>query len=1851
MVKVQKMLPLQRIAAGSPDSGNGNWPTPPLEPSRCLGQSLNSQKSHGPRAGGGHATLEGASTPAGVSLQVDAFAESSPPLEITCSTASFGSASATVACSSSSSVSSVSSPVASSRESEGPRVCAACGLPDLRDWYPCYYPLNSECAGGRSLSRSSTFSRPFEQDEDETTDNGALGAFVNEVFSRGQLLARPGVDRLPGSGTAGHVQGWRSHDLENVGDGTEKGNEDWKGKIMVTPSWAYAFENFPTVFACREKKKRENTLPVTWRVTLLIECLARPGSFTPRLRSIVRASSFAGATRQVTKPRRGGHFLAAAAFAKRFFAQAGERAASDEATGAPAGSCALSSREKAETACSAHAAEAVQKEPSRAHARGVEDPVKRGRGKVSGEARPQTRKEAEAAVVAAAHTLSAEALFQNFLEWQCDDPSALFPVRLLVFALGPKAPDSQAKTQTPDSAREKHAERGQHCAGWAQPFDLWSSQPGGLLFAAPQESSASAAARIPEAAVPAAVPLEKNERKDVHRPTQWAGDENEVLRSQGNEDGAKERGTEAAVPGEAAAGPRRSANVAAAEATLACHGKRAMPQEEGAKTKALVSDGGEHGEDCRRPHEKSECARDTAVKGESARQRGEGLRARKAQEGPRLAGGGAGEERVMKAESVASRLAEGISVEQASDPHREKTSSSLLEGANGLPRSLQSAPFDASSTALPSVPSPCSLAAILVPRPTQAEPGPSSSVSESTAAAETEALSQANSDVSSSLSEARPASPSSQLVFSSAEKEEQETPSGNEVPCPVLVKEECEEASQGAAGEGGAVDAAAAAQERLSSPPRHSVGVSCSGPPANEVRDEAAPKGAGGGEGLQGPLDVKPERVKTEPIQANQDERGMGARTETNQVLERGSEERRTGLIQVGSAHATTPLANRSTCAPLESAHSSAFVSSSSSSSSSSPLRSPLASSPLPPSSPHSSSFASSSTRTAASTPVANSSSSAASVSCPREAPEACSGPPEDDGFAAYCRHSHSETLLLLAPSREEPDAALREWCEAPGTKAQSWVFLVPPARGSAESSASCVSPLRSHGAAGHPKQAESGAANSDPPASVGGTCTCCSERTETDASGGALQGTWNYGCCPVCFTNWRCVIGPAKPTQAASGVLCPAAHGRWHVGLRKPFEKRNLLQTFLRKFCGESLPWNAAKSCFLAPLGFVYEIGKLAATFDFHIEDRVLRLVQCQLGLLASAAGEPTVLGVGDHSREHPSGETAMWPREAHHIRNEWTQWVADEVETLAVETPGSEAWRHRLKGILRKSPFWGFRRLFIAIPYTPRARDARLLASGPGAAEPRAPASLGTVCYLSASPNVEDRCQRFEGILREAAEGGQGSGPARERGEHASAHLWGGSRRKETGKINLTPGRGKYFLVDRQDLGVLLTRLSVRMMARKWIGHGLGPATQRDARLLLALCGSSSRPEMPASAEDREEARRSKRDRDFRVEATRDAAASQSNRQAPGRGDLSFSKGSRPASADPLARQSLFLADSDDEKENVRHKKRRAREEKKRDEKRPRPREREDRSDESPDRALDRAAAPAHIDVREMLFTAVAKTEEATKKLEDELDTLLRKVRPPRATWDADGRVSSNGPGTGGLRLVREPGGSVEWAYIAFLVLPNLPPSLKRKADRVSERHRPNASEVWVDFYNPKLLCGLVGGAVLIERRVLDDVERRKAWPSDGTPAKVELDKLVAKSEASIGIALGSSFLTADMRERNAEGGLFKDYRFYVSGDRDSREHRLCRLLIELGNGAFETRLKVTDYVVFCDDSERDIVQAVQRLQQRGEVKVQNTLGDRHTNPVTPKFLYDCILGWAVMCPSRERGHVPFSKAFGRH
>lgn len=34
-----------------------------------------------------------------------------------------------------------------------------------------------------------------------------------------------------------------------------------------------------------------------------------------------------------------------------------------------------------------------------------------------------------------------------------------------------------------------------------------------------------------------------------------------------------------------------------------------------------------------------------------------------------------------------------------------------------------------------------------------------------------------------------------------------------------------------------------------------------------------------------------------------------------------------------------------------------------------------------------------------------------------------------------------------------------------------------------------------------------------------------------------------------------------------------------------------------------------------------------------------------------------------------------------------------------------------------------------------------------------------------------------------------------------------------------------------------------------------------------------------------------------------------------------------------------------------------------------------------------------------------------------------------------------------------------------------------------------------------------------MLIERGVLSEVERRKAWPSDGTPAKVELDKVVAK------------------------------------------------------------------------------------------------------------------------------------------
>ncbi|KEP60640.1 UNVERIFIED_CONTAM: hypothetical protein HHA_255960 [Hammondia hammondi] len=1886
-----------------------------------------------------------------------------PSTSTTCvSTSSSLSASSS---SSSSSTSGLSPPLtAKTPEPAGPHLCAVCGLPDLRDWYPCYYPLNSECVGGRSRSRSSAShledGESPDTDEDETTDNGALGAFVSDVFARGQLRARPGVDCLPGSGTAGRVQGWKSHEVDE-GENSER--SAWEGSVMVTPSWAYAFEHFPTVFACKEKRRRNgDTPPVTWRVALLVECLVRPGSFRPRLRSILQASSFESAVRQVTKPRRSGHFLAAAAFAKRFFQRAGRRSVEENKSGAEEEEASVPSASQEKPGLSRSTSEEeTNSSPSGAEAgkgpvelkedKCATDRCKDGEqgeeeetceeGRVSQLTSPRTRKEAEAAVVAAAKSAGREreVLFQNFLEWQCDDPSAVFPVRLLVFALGPKAPEkknreARMQTETPPSAQKQE----RNFLGGAQPFRLWSSQPGGLLF-----SSQASPTRASRRAQPSPVAGEKERKRGSSPERQTTQREEEEQRGETKRDremnelvcsqtgDSMEKTADSEVLDEATEGIARVAKKAKTEGRmLGCNGERELITSDDATGKRSISTCCERLGELLQPKDNSEDVvqhdLQIAVKVEMDPTDEGHTSARKNEEEARLRGRDKSAI-ANKGELGDSRLAKRVYRERATEFDRNL--SSYSSEASSLPAALElSSVSDVFASAVSSLSSPpfAPLAAglssedrELCPAVSKDRGGPETcpqsqtdsncSVSSSSSSSSSSSTSSSSSSspsscffASSSLSSfssfssslsGRPLCasgkndlisparggtnfPEVQHVFGLLKSNSTRPGHNSEVAedsvppvssYPVSVKKEVENEQDESAqitGEGRVLDGdVPVAEENSLSPcalsPSDSVTLS---PPAstqvNTVRGETVSRE----ESRDGELSssVKSEQMKVEVRDARQSQGGTreGEESKVHPGFKPDGEERQAAShLPCGSdsASSASPLPSPGGSSPLPPT-SPSFLSSPSSSSSTSSASSSSSpsssSSSFSSSSSSSSSFSSSSSSrssfSSASLSSPSRSSSAPSVSsCRAETLESACGSLED-GFSSYCRHAHAETLLLLAPSREEPDATLREWCQAAGTKAQSCIFLVAPPRSPECSASGGASP-------GRPQSRQGNTASRETPSDA---CACCQERIDADSvARGLLLGTWNYACCPVCFSNWRCVVGtPGKPGAAVS------TGNQWHVGLRKPFEKRNLLQTFLRKFCGDSLPWNPAKSCFLAPLGFAFELAKLAATFDFHIEDRVLRLVQCQLGLLASSAGESSFCESKNlRERGGDANDVETWSREIQQNRSDWTQWLADEMETLAVETPGSEAWRHRLKGTLRKAPFWGFRRLFVAVPRNPlRGREERVpRAQGP--TDPRrVGTSLGTVCYLSVSPNAETGSQRLESLLREAAENGHTScesGVSRDsRGdESVSSGLWAKKRREAT-KVNLTSGRtGKYFLVDRQDLQVLLARLSAKMVARKWIDDGLGPATQRDARLLQALWGSASAACDEISTNENEESLRRKRERGSRfseIARERDEPKDvRGSSAASGRTEMFFARSTGPT--DAQTRQSLLLADSDEEKENILRKKRRARAEKSSEQKRARQREEregEGRAD-SLERYAHRGETAGPIDVREMLFTAVGKTEEATKKMEDELETLLTKVKPPRATWDADGHVSASGPGTGGLRLIREPGGSVEWAYIAFLVVPDLPPSLRKRDDRTPAKLRTNPSEVWVDFYNPKLLCGLVGGAVLIERRVLDEVEKRKAWPSDGTPAKVELDKVVAKSEASIGAALGSSFLTADMRERNAEGGLFRDYRFYVSGDRDSKEHRLCRLLIELGNGAFETRLKVTDYVVFCDDSERDIVQAVQKLQQRGELKVQNTLGDRHTNPVTPKFLYDCILGWAVMCPSRERGHIPFSKTFGRH
>ncbi|PHJ22650.1 hypothetical protein CSUI_003496 [Cystoisospora suis] len=1830
-----------------------------------------------------------------------------------------------------------------------PPLCACCGLPDLSDWCLCYYPLNSECVGGRTFSRCSPVQcvsgrRAGEEgegvqdsDEDEQSDNGALCAFVNDVFAKGQLTARPGVDPVCGKGTKTLIQGWPTHRIchvcrlqgnrnKNESSGNGEGEEqdtpqsqrekktverrcrvcgeksllspdpEWEGRVMVTPSWAYAFEHFSSVYACKEPIKNkggkvETEGGITWRITLLIECLVKPGSFRPRLRSSLGASSLTSARRQVTRARRGGHFQAAAAFARLYFSGSvstptalgvGSHAA-QSCSARPDKTKPVRGGDEADTevTVAGEGRELERKEPG--NYRGVE-------GKEGGEglsARCSTRRgRAEAAVVAAA--LAAEgsredAFFQNFLEWECGDPSAIRPLRLLVFTLGSKQTRQASQSglakrtkgegqQRPQRVGDTKKRSRRNSVGWAQPFELWSTDEGGLLFSVAGRASQDKGNGLSEGEASAC------------GATGHTGDQN-ALDGQGedkNKSGEADEETMCTtdeIPSRDRGVGREGLNGIGDSVRVRSEDQEQVSEDDcGRTTQQLVPTGSATGMG-EKPEARCSAGvpEDKAITGTEATE--EDASAPCASSSPESApverkGCGLG-----LAVDVARKVEPTSATSSASSPSGVLVEGScLLEAGEGqmqaakevIPRSearehsrvalcaFTRAGSDGDTLRRSDAPKSCEASTrTSVGQSAKAATGQEGLGFFCTPAAVATEGGQSDAGLPTGnpvhgLSSNLPLSPCP-TAGGKTQKDQAGRLAGITSDSP---RPKSTEASQVHAelvcpstlGEDSSDTVASQCEPRPSFSPdssntflrgftrEESNGLSLpssadsrsdsSVSPADVARSDCSSSGTPPQNVPSGDKPGSTVRVKREPVE---EQPSPAFKAPASRVVEKKDVKKET-LPGRSSEQPTLP--------PDRLGHS--------------PAREPQIRS--------SSSSGQGSSRAyeravngSGSQPAEDTDPPLSSGVTPsdREAPAA--GERQETGFPGYCRHGSSKTLLLLAPSREEPDPDLRKWCQEENVRKHSWVFLVPP-------SAFVPAAFRSTTAAAASTAVGESQKTSEESAAIPGKVECSCGDCPNAASASLSKEGWGYGCCSSCFSNWRCVVGPTKPPQhqqlRATNCLSSEKAKRWFVGVRKPFDKKNQLQSFLRKFCGDYFPWNGAKNCFLAPLGFAYELTKLAVTYNFHVEDRLLRLVHGQLRLLASAARAVDAFSGGSAFDTVSAAQGRSTLIYGNRQESEFFCWLADELGSLEMELDGSEAWQHRLCGILRKAPVWGFRRVFLAVAHQARAAGAGL----PMRNSPSPPA-LGSICYLSMYPDVEPTPGRSEALLREIAE--------KEVEQGAAGSTGWGRRAAGSHKLNVTAGtgEGRYFLVDRQDLRAFLRRLSAAMVARKWTDCGLSPATSKDADDLIVVCGEihvSRTPGIGASGSTRSKQPHTSGARPNILSSTsqgglREREGGQQRWEhtgqernsmrpsavEPGRGERSEGcqearhtsrlggGGSRSSMIgrketfhlDPASRQSLFLVDSDDEeKENIRQKQRNRGVVKSRGRKRRLSHDSLNSPSSSCEDSPRQARSPEAVtetadrgdDVREMLFIAVGKTEDLTKKMEDELDVALKSIRPPRVTWGADGKVSTTGPGTGGLRLVREPRGAAEWAWIAFVVVPDLPTSRKRK-DRSEESCSGFQVEQWVNLYSPKLLCGLLGGAVLIERHVLSEVEKCKAWPSDGTPAKVELDKVVAKSEAAVARALsGSSFLTADMRERNAEGGLFRDYRFYIAGDRDTKEHRLCR-----------------------------------RLRQRGETKVRDTFGERHTNAVTPKFLYDCILGWSVMCPSKERGHIPsFFKASGR-
>ncbi|VWU50775.1 conserved protein, unknown function [Hepatocystis sp. ex Piliocolobus tephrosceles] len=229
------------------------------------------------------------------------------------------------------------------------------------------------------------------------------------------------------------------------------------------------------------------------------------------------------------------------------------------------------------------------------------------------------------------------------------------------------------------------------------------------------------------------------------------------------------------------------------------------------------------------------------------------------------------------------------------------------------------------------------------------------------------------------------------------------------------------------------------------------------------------------------------------------------------------------------------------------------------------------------------------------------------------------------------------------------------------------------------------------------------------------------------------------------------------------------------------------------------------------------------------------------------------------------------------------------------------------------------------------------------------------------------------------------------------------------------------------------------------------------------------------------------------------------------------------------------------------------------------------------------------------------------------------IKKLQPPNYTYDPKGSITKRGAGTQGFEVFDLPAHISEWNKISFCIVPD--------------------ENKNIDLYDPKILCSLVSDVYLLKEKAIDIILKKYSkWPEYND---IFWNTLCSENEFIIG---NKDFNT---RQKLAHDRLFHKQYFYIFNIKDIKEQNyhdpifLCETLITLGAGKIIKNPLNAEYIIVNDSNSRCASDFYNSLMEKSKNKNKKKL------PlfVKPKFIYDCILNYAISYPSKHKNHFAFA------